>query len=115
MKLAAITVAAAALAVAACGQQGGDTGDNAAAADGNLTIEPLGNAVEPPAAEETNAAGDAAPSPGAPAAAPEPRAEPAPKAVPRSEPRRTPAPKAQPKETEPDPHAGHDMTNMSDD
>ena len=109
---------AAALALAACGTQ--ESGNEADAAD---VLPADSNLIEPaPAAGGGNAAGTSAPVPAATPTAAAPQqpqtVEPAAKqTAPRAEPRRRPEPNAPPTkaQTEPDPHAGHDMANMSHD
>lgn len=107
-------IGAAALALAACGaEQGGNAVEANAAA--NL-VDTLPNELADESVSDANLANAAetgAPAPATPAVVPQPRARPpAPKAAPPPQPRRALPTKA---ETEPDPHAGHDMNDMSQD
>ena len=101
------------MAVSACGQGvGNDAAATNAATAGNTIAAPQDNAVEP--LTPRNEAGNSDDAT-VPAAADEPRSRAVdayPKATRTAQPR-PPTPKTQPKENEPDPHAGHDMNNMS--
>ena len=112
--------AAAALALAACGAQSGEENEANGTADAAANLaEMLPNELGGDDISDANLAdGPEA----APAAAPAPPAQPKARPeqpAPKAEPRRPPATKAPPpppKSTaEPDPHAGHDMANMSHD
>jgi|GEM_PF-1514371 len=109
--------AAAALALAACGAQSGEENEANGTADAAANLaEMLPNELGGDDISDANLA-EAAPAPApAPAAQPKARAE---QLAPKAEPRRLPAPKAPPPtpkaKAEPDPHAGHDMANMSHD
>jgi hypothetical protein len=116
MKATLLLTGLASLALAACGRGGDTAGNETNAAPANAAAEPLVNAIEPSPPVTDNAADVSAATPAAPAPRAEPRAvEPARRALPRVAPRRPPAPAVRPKAAEPDPHAGHDMANMSHD
>jgi hypothetical protein len=119
-----LLIGSAALALAACGDGGASAeANNAAAAEAAANLaEVMPNELAEDDQSDANL-GNAAEAPAVPPAAAQASrphaARPAAKAAPRAEPRRPAAPKAATPptrtQTEPDPHAGHDMDNMSHD
>lgn len=118
-----IAIAAAAAGLASCGEQ---SGENAAAAQNDvrqageniLLDDPQNvNGHAPSTAPTGNARQSSAPTPAdTPEAQPRPRSDEPPqgsRASPVDEQRRAPPPTAPRPKAEPDPHAGHDMANMT--
>jgi len=118
-----LTFAAAAVGLASCGEQSGENAaadqNNARQAGENILLEDPRNlnAPAPPTAPAGNAKAPSVPSPAdAPEAQPRPGSDEPPQGIrasPVDEQRRAPPPTAPRSKAEPDPHAGHDMANMT--
>lgn len=118
-----LTFAAAAAGLASCGEQSGENAaadqNNARQAGENILLEDPRNlnVSTPSTAQPGNANAPSVPSPAdAPEAHPRPRSDEPPegsRTSPGDEQRRAPPPTPPRPKADPDPHAGHDMANMT--